>query len=114
VELTKEQVDRQDEVDNACYALLLELGRCYAAGLPWDIEEISTVREAVQSVLVEKRHIMSDMEFYPYLEEHKGKKALCRLGYCATKKSHYAGGNQKLFDQIKNGECPICGGEVQQ
>lgn len=63
--LTK-QVNRQDEVDNACYAFLLELAK--GSDLPWDIEDISTVREAVQSVLVEKRHIMSEMEFYPYKE----------------------------------------------
>jgi len=67
MELTKEQEARQDEVDNACYAFLLELAK--ASDLPWDMEDISEVREAVQSVLVEKRHIMSEMEFYPYLEK---------------------------------------------
>lgn len=65
-ELTGEQVVRQDTVDNACYALLLELAK--GSDLPWNIEYISTVREAVQSVLVEKLHIMSEMEFYPYIE----------------------------------------------
>ena len=64
-ELSREELDRQDAVDNACYALLVELAK--GSDLPWDIEDISAVREAVQSVLVEKRHIMSEMEFYPYI-----------------------------------------------
>ena len=63
-ELTKEQLKRQDEVDNACYAFLLELAK--GSDLRWDMEGISQVREAVQDVLVDKLHIMSEMEFYPY------------------------------------------------
>jgi hypothetical protein len=65
-ELTKEQLARQDQVDNACYAFLLELAK--GSDLPWDMEDISEVREAVQNVLVERRHIMSEMEFYPFVE----------------------------------------------
>ncbi len=66
MELTREQISRQDIVDNACYALMLELAK--GSDLPWDIEHISTVREAIQSVLVEKLHIMSEIEFYPYID----------------------------------------------
>ncbi len=66
VELTQDQQDRQDWVDNACYGLLTELGG--GKEIAWDMEHISTVREAVQNALVDKLHIMSEMEFYPYIE----------------------------------------------
>lgn len=66
-ELTQEQILRQDNVDGACYGLICELAK--VSDIPWDMEHISEVREAVQSVLVDKLHIMSEMEFYPYIEE---------------------------------------------
>ena len=67
-ELTNKQVERQDFVDNACHKLLNEM----AVGpevAQWDIGNISTVREAVKEVIVDKLHLMTEMEFYPYLEE---------------------------------------------
>jgi hypothetical protein len=67
MELMKEQTDRQDIVDNACYGLICELAK--ASDVRWDIEYISKVREAVQNVIVDQLHIMSEMEFYPYIEE---------------------------------------------
>ena len=37
---------------------------------------------------------------------------MCRLGRCLTKDSHYKGGDQTVFDKVKNGICPICGGPL--
>ncbi len=71
-ELTKRQLERQDDVDNACFNLLTDLAGDKASKLEWDMEHISAVREAVQEVLVDKLHLMTEQEFYPYLED-KGK-----------------------------------------
>jgi len=68
-ELTQKQLDRQDAVDNECHDLLNSLGsKTSADSVPWDIELISIVREAVQEVVVDKLHLMTEMEFYPYIE----------------------------------------------
>jgi len=69
MELTKEQTNRQDIVDNACHNLICELSN--GSYVEWDMEYISEVRDAVQGVLVDKLHIMSEMEFYPYIEDVK-------------------------------------------
>lgn len=67
-ELTKEQIQRQDIVDNACHKLLIELavGPEVAA---WDIENISIIRETAKEVIVDKLHLMTEMEFYPHMED---------------------------------------------
>jgi hypothetical protein len=73
--LTDAQVERQDEVDNACHRLLNELAAASQVAhhgndlVEWDIEHISAIREAVQEVLVDKLHLMTELEFYPYIEE---------------------------------------------
>lgn len=66
-ELTKEDLLRQDEVDNAIHNLLryLSMGK---VDVKWDIDDIGTVREAVKKVIVGKLHVMTEMEFYPYVE----------------------------------------------
>lgn len=70
--LTDGQTERQDYVDNACHRLLNELAIGVANNgrdiVEWDMEHISAIREAVQGVLVDKLHLMTEMEFYPYVE----------------------------------------------
>jgi len=71
-ELTQAQLDRQDEVDNACFNFILELSGERSADdggkVEWDMETIQEIREAVQDVIVDKLHLMTEMEFYPYIE----------------------------------------------
>lgn len=67
--LTSKQTERQDEVDNACYALLLNLSGKTEKELPWDIYYISKIRQAAQEVVVDNLDLMTEMEFYPYIEE---------------------------------------------
>jgi hypothetical protein len=64
-ELTPAQRERQDTVDNVCHRLLEELA---GKELPWDMEHIGELREVVQDIIVDKLHIMTELEFYPYLE----------------------------------------------
>lgn len=72
-ELTQDQFDRQDEVDNSIHTLIEELSsKDYESiekvAIEWDIDIISTVREALQEVIVNRLKLMTGMEFYPYIE----------------------------------------------
>lgn len=63
-ELTKEQLERQDFVDNTIFAIIKELAM--EKELAWDIEDIAEVRETIGFILVH-RYGISEMEFYPYI-----------------------------------------------
>jgi hypothetical protein len=63
VDMTQNQIERQDQVDNAIHNLLQELAG--AKHVPWDIDDIAIVRDAVQEVLVGRLHLMTTEEFYP-------------------------------------------------
>ena len=67
MELTGQQIERQDFVDNAIFNLINELIPSDKE-MEWDIEFIGVVRDAIQTRLVEKG-ICSEHEFYPYIEE---------------------------------------------
>lgn len=61
-DFTPKEVERQDLVDNAIHRLLCELS---GRKLPWDIELIGEVRDAVQMTF-ESHTIMTGKEFYPF------------------------------------------------
>lgn len=71
-ELTQDQLDRQDFVDDTIFQLILDLAanvEVVASGqLGYDIEFIGIIREAVQEVIVDRLQLMTEMEFYPYEE----------------------------------------------
>ena len=67
MELTKQQIERQDFVDNAIFELINELIPSEKE-MEWDIEAIGEIRDALQSQLVAKG-ICTEQEFYPYIEE---------------------------------------------
>jgi hypothetical protein len=73
-ELTQGQIDRHDEVDNAIYALLLELaGKVDREDeLEWDMEHIGDIRELFEDVICRRLKIMSPMDFYPWIKECGG------------------------------------------
>lgn len=118
MELAKEQLERQDFVDNECNELILKLGRTCT---PWNIELIAIVRDAVQEVIVDKLHRMTEMEFYPYIElketdeAQKIREYLAEGGskclYCGSK--DIEGGNTEMDGD--SGTCQItcndCGKE---
>ena len=64
-ELTRSQIQRQDDVDNAIRVLLITLG----GEQPWNIEDIGMVRDAVAQVVLAKTGTPLAV-FYPYLEEN--------------------------------------------
>lgn len=64
--LTKEQIRRQDFVDNEIFELIQRLAQ--QDKIKWDIEIIGNIRDAVQIAIVDDRKLMSEAEFYPYLK----------------------------------------------
>ncbi len=63
MELTNQQIVRQDFVDNAIFDLINELIPSDKE-MEWDIEVIGEVRDAIQAQLVE-RGFCTEQEFYP-------------------------------------------------
>ena len=67
MELTDQQISRQDFDDNAIHDLINELIPSDKE-MEWDIEVIGEVRDVIQAMLV-GRGICTEQEFYPYIEE---------------------------------------------
>lgn len=65
--LSKQQIERQDFVDNKIFEFLQELLPRNKI-LEWDIELIGAIRDIIQKQVVDKHKIMSAMEFYPYFK----------------------------------------------
>jgi hypothetical protein len=65
---TGREEERQDTVDNAIYNLMIELApwETDEDDVEWDMEYIAEVREIIQNLLVDKLHLMTEYEFYPY------------------------------------------------
>ena len=66
--LTNAETDRQDRVDNAIYALLNELRPNDTSEIPWCIDCIALVRDAVMFALAEHTKL-DEQEFYPWVED---------------------------------------------
>jgi len=66
VELTTQQIERQDSVDNAIFELLQQL--CpQSETMKWDIEAIGSIRDAMREQVVDRQRSLSEAQFYPYL-----------------------------------------------
>jgi DNA polymerase sigma len=64
--LTKQQISRQDFVDNQIFELIQKLIPS-SKRMNCDIEMIGAIRDALSRQIVDKK-IMSEMKFYPYLK----------------------------------------------
>ena len=67
MELTKEQIERQDFVDNATFNFINSIIP-NENQIQWDIDSIAQVREKVWDV-IKFRNICSEQDFYPFIEE---------------------------------------------
>lgn len=67
MELTRQQIERQDFVDNNIYQVINDLIPSNRS-IEWDIESIGTIRDSIQQVLIDKG-LCSEQEFYPYIED---------------------------------------------
>jgi hypothetical protein len=64
--LTATQLERQDFVDNAIFALLEDL-KTSNGELAWDIEMIGEIRDTIQHWL-EDKNLTQPQAFYPQVE----------------------------------------------
>lgn len=67
-ELTAKQIGQQDFIDNNIYGLLVGVSE---KEIEWDMELISIVREVVQEIICDRLKLMTEMEFYPYIEDEE-------------------------------------------
>ena len=67
MELTRQQIERQDFVDNAIFDLMNRLIPSDKE-MEWDIEAIGEVRDVILAEF-ERKGICTEREFYPYIEE---------------------------------------------
>lgn len=68
-ELTKQQINRQDFVDNQIFELMQKL-LPPAKKIDWDIEMIGAVRDVMQEQFFRKRKIVNEEKFYPHIKEN--------------------------------------------
>ena len=66
-ELIKQQIERQDFVDNAIYDLIQKVNPAEKE-IEWNIEMIGEIRDVIKEWLVDKLKIISEQDFYPYFE----------------------------------------------
>lgn len=66
IKLTKQQIERQDFVDNQIFELIRKLLPS-SKKIDWDVEAIGAVRDAIREQIVNKQKLMSETQFYPYL-----------------------------------------------
>jgi tRNA uridine 5-carbamoylmethylation protein Kti12 len=64
--LTKRQIERQDFVDNEIFEFLQKF-LPPSKTMQWDIEVIGAIRDAIQEQIVDKQKLMSEAQFYPYI-----------------------------------------------
>ena len=65
-ELTKQQINRQDFVDNQIFELVQKF-LSPAKQIDWDIEIIGTIRDEIRKQLVGKK-LINERQFYPFLK----------------------------------------------
>jgi|ERR1700722_19801912 len=70
-ELTRQQLSRQDHVDNAIHELINAVNPTHLNKHPiaYDIELIGKVRDALQDIFVNDLGACTAQEFYPFIEE---------------------------------------------
>lgn len=69
--LTFEQEEQQQEVDNAVHQYLCD--KAENPDLEWDIEKIAEVREEWQEIICDRLNMTTPFQFYPWIiEDDKG------------------------------------------
>ena len=62
--LTKQKLEKQDFVDNEIFELIQKL---VPKRLEWDIEIIGAVRDVIREQVVNRKKIIKEDQFYPYI-----------------------------------------------
>lgn len=66
MELTKQQIKRQDFVDNTIQNLIQKLNPTEFE-IDWNIENIAEIREVLRKIYVSKLNLCDENSFYPFL-----------------------------------------------
>lgn len=69
-ELTPREIETQDAVDGAILDLVTSLAP-EGAEIEWDAEWGGEIRDIIKYIIVDKLHLMTEMEFYPYIEREE-------------------------------------------
>jgi hypothetical protein len=64
-EYTQEEEERQDIVNDSIFNLISELVPLYRTSYELNTDDIAEIREAIKEVVVNKRGLMTEQEFYP-------------------------------------------------
>lgn len=67
MELTENQIERQDYVDNIIFNMINSL-LPNEQEIDWDIDCIAQVRDEIWKV-IKNKNICSEQEFYPFIEQ---------------------------------------------
>ncbi|MCI0453845.1 MAG: hypothetical protein L0Y68_02475 [Candidatus Dadabacteria bacterium] len=68
MELTKEQIKRQDFVDRSIYELFKNVNPSNRE-IEWNIEMIADLRDKIRYWIVEYLNLTDEMSFYPFIRE---------------------------------------------
>jgi hypothetical protein len=68
MELSKQEIERQDFVDNSIFDLLQSL-KSSDKTIEWNIEMIGDIRDVIQYWIVERCGASDEASFYPFLKE---------------------------------------------
>ena len=67
-ELSDEQIDRQDFVDNSIFELIQNLHPS-TINISWNIEMVGDIRNCLKKWIVDRYGLCNEQSFYPYMEE---------------------------------------------
>jgi hypothetical protein len=70
-QLTSIEISRQDCVDGAIFKLLQSVNPT-SQPIEWDIEMIGGIRDTLQEWIVDRLHLCTPNQFYPFIEEQNG------------------------------------------
>lgn len=65
--LIREDIERQDFVDNEIYELINQLNPT-SKNIEWNIENIARIRDLLKEVYVDEMNICTEFEFYPFIK----------------------------------------------
>ncbi len=66
-ELTKQQISRQDFVDNEIFELMQKF-LPPSKQINWDIETIGAARDTIREQFISKQKVIGEEQFYPYIK----------------------------------------------
>jgi DNA polymerase sigma len=67
-DLSDDQIDRQDAVDNVIFELIQSIHPS-TSGIDWNIEMIADIRNCLKEWVVDHYGLCTEQSFYPYMKK---------------------------------------------